>query len=89
MGNTKKKLSERDYQQTLQHAYNKEDASLSVNGFVTGVIGRKVVRSLATTTLANDTEVFAFSENGTALYTITVVYSDDTLETLLSVERTA
>ncbi len=89
MVETKKQYSELDQQQLFKKAYNQEAATLGIDGFVAGMVGRKIERSLTTTTVANDTEVFSFSENGTLLYTLNVVYTDDSLGTLLSVERTA
>ena len=89
MAKTSKGLSERDSRQIDQHIYNEVNASVTVDGFVVGKVGHKVERALGTTNVANDTEVFTFSDGGTVLYVISVVYTDDTLGTLLSVERTA
>lgn len=89
MSHTTKPLSERDANQTLQSAYNEVDATISTSGFLTGKVGHKVSMSITTTTITDDTEVYEFSNDGTALYTITVIYTDGTRETLLSAERTA
>lgn len=89
MSNTIKTPSPLDGNQTLQSAFNDVDATLTVNGFLVGKVGRKVVVSLATTNVANDTQVFSFSENGTALYTLQLVFTDSSLATLISAERTA
>jgi len=89
MATTKKSYSDLDQQQIFKRSYNEESGTLGVDGFVAGKVGRKVVRSITTTNVANDTEVFTFSENGEHLFTIQVVYADDTLATLVSVERTA
>lgn len=89
MADTTKQFTELDQQQVLKKSYNKETATLGVDGFIAGKVGRKIVRSVETTTVLNDTEVFAFSEDGQDLYTLKVVYSDASLETLVSVERTA
>jgi len=86
---TKKNFSDLDQQQIFKRLYNDESGTLGVDGFVVGVVGRKIERTVVTTTVTNDTEVFTFSENGSAVYTIKVIYSDASLETLLSVERTA
>lgn len=83
MANTSKDLTDRDYQQTLKHSYNDVDGTLSVNGFLVGLVGRKVTRTLTDSI----TEDFEFSENGTVLYTLRLVYTDSTLSTLVSAER--
>lgn len=89
MANTDKRLSERDGIQTLQSSYNDVNATLGVDGFIVGKIGRKVELTISTTNVANDTEVLNFSELGTPLYEFTVIYTDGSRETLLSAERTA
>lgn len=89
MSITQKPLSHLDYEQTLQSSYNDVNATLSVDGFLTGKVGRKIELAISTTTIANDTEVYSFSENGTALYTLTIVYTDGSRAQLSSVERTA
>jgi len=89
MAESTKPLSEYDYQQVFQKAYNKESSTIGIDGFISGVIGRKISVAISTTTIADDTETYSFSENSKALYTITVIYTDGTRETLLSVERTA
>jgi hypothetical protein len=86
---TKKPLSHLDYEQTLQSSYNDENATLSVDGFLTGKVGRKVEVSISTTTVLDDTEVYNFSENGLALYEITIIYTDATRAQMISAERTA
>lgn len=89
MANTQKRLSERDANQTLQASYNDVNDTLSVDGFITGLVGRKIVVAIQTTTIANDTELYSFSENGTPLYQIKIIYTDGTRTQLLSVERVA
>lgn len=86
---TLKRLSNHDADQTLRLSYNDIDASHTVNGFLVGVVGRKVIMAISTTSIANDTETYAFSENGTALYSIKVIYTSGTRDTLLSAERVA
>lgn len=89
MGVTAKRLSDQDANNTLRHAYIPEDGTISVNGFIAGKVNRKVDVAIQTTTIANDTEQFTFSESGTTLYIIKAIYTDGTRDTLLSVERTA
>lgn len=89
MSITQKPLSHLDYEQTLQSSYNDVNATLSVDGFLTGKIGRKVELAISTTTIPNDTETYSFSENGTALYTLRIIYTDGTRAQLISAERIA
>lgn len=87
MAITQKPLSHLDYEQTLQSSYNDENATLSVDGFLTGKVGRKVELAISTTTLLNDTETYSFSENGTALYSIRIIYTDGSRALMISAER--
>jgi hypothetical protein len=89
MSITQKPLSHLDYEQTLQSSYNDVNATLGVDGFLTGRVGRKIELAISTTTIANDTETYSFSENGTALYTLKIIYTDGTRAQMVSVERTA
>lgn len=86
---TLKPLSERDGSQTLKGSFNDVNDTLSVDGFLTGLVGRRVDLAISTTTLPNDTETYAFSENGISLYTIQIVYTDGTRSTLLYAVRIA
>lgn len=84
---TQKPLSHLDYEQTMQSSYNDVNATLSVDGFLTGKVGRKVELAISTTTIANDTETYSFSENGTALYALRIIYTDGTRAQMISAER--
>jgi hypothetical protein len=84
MSNTTKNLSERDYQQTLRHSYNDINGTIGVDGFVVGKVGRKIVRSIISTT----TDDFEFYESATLLYTIRIIYTNAAHDDLVSVERT-
>lgn len=88
MAESTKRLSEYDGQQVLQKSFNTEGSTLGVDGFVVGKVGRKIDRSVTTTTITDDTEVYSFSEDGNLLYVLTIIYTDGTRESLLSVERT-
>ena len=89
MSHTTKSLSDRDGSQTLQSAYNDVDASLGINGFLVGLVGRKIEQAISTTTISGDTSTFSFSENGKLLYSLKIIYTDGTQGTLLSAERIA
>lgn len=86
---TEKPFSQRDPQQVLQATMNDVDDTLTVNGFLVSVIGRRIDVTVTTTNTTNDTQNFAFSENGIALYTLKVVFTDNTYSQLLYAERTA
>jgi len=87
MAITQKPLSHLDYEQTLQSSYNDENATLSVDGFLTGKVGRKVELAVSTTAVLDDTETYTFSENGTPLYQIQIIYTDGTRSLMVSAER--
>lgn len=87
MSNTSKQTTNYDYEQTIKRAYNDVDATVTTNGFLVGVVGRKVTQTISTTSVSGDTSTFAFSENGTALYSIKVIYTDGTQATMMSAER--
>ena len=89
MAESTKGLSEYDSSQVLQKSFNKEGATLAVDGFLVGKVGRKVNIATATTTVTDDTETYTFSEDGSTLFILTLIYSDGTRATLLSAERTA
>ena len=84
---TQKPLSHLDYEQTMQSSYNDVNATLSVDGFLTGKVGRKVELAISTTTIVDDTETYSFSENGTALYALKIIYTDGSRALMISAER--
>lgn len=89
MSFTKKALTDKDPGQTLQGSFNDEDNTIGVNGFLVGLVGRRIDLTITSTTVSGDTENYAFSENGTALYTLKIVYTDGTRSQLLFAQRTA
>lgn len=89
MSITSKQTTQKDADQAMRASYNDVNATQAVDGFLVGKVGRKVTQVVSTTTIANDTETFTFSESGTNLYTITIIYTDGTRTTMLSAERTA
>jgi hypothetical protein len=82
---TTKPLSEKDYSQTLQGAYNDVDKTLSVNGFIVGKVGHRITRS-DYLTVGDD---YSFYDGATLLYTIRVIYTTSSKSILSSVERIA
>jgi len=89
MNSTTKLASNLSHENTLRSAHNEVTATLGVSGFVTGKIGHKITQTVTATNTADDTLVFTYTDSGTQLMVLTVVYTDGTRETLLSVERTA
>lgn len=89
MSKTQRELTKKNEANAIQAAFNDSDASLSVQSFVTGKVGRKITFALAATTVTDDTQVITFEEDGETLYVLTLIYTDATLNTLISVERTA
>lgn len=88
MSATQKRFSEFDQNQIFKKSYN-DAGTLSVDGFLTGLVGRKVELTISTTTVLNDTQTFQFSENGTTLFVLKVIYTDNTYATMISAERIA
>lgn len=78
-----------DGAQTLKESYNQVNATLSVDGFLTGLVGRRVDLAISTVNVANDTETYIFSELSVPLYTYQVTYTDGTRTTMLFAERIA
>ena len=89
MSITTKQPTKLDYEQSIQEAYNDVNATLSVDGFLTGKVGHKVSLALAMTTIPDDTEIYTFEDNGTILYQITIIYTDNSRSLMVSAERTA
>ena len=89
MGTTQKEVTHFDYQQTLKRSFNDADHGMLTSSFLAAKVGRKIVQTIATTTVANDTIIFDYMENSINLYTIKVVYTDGTQSVMLSCERTA
>lgn len=86
---TLKPPSDLDHTQNVQRSYNDVNSTLSVDGFLTGLVGRRVDLAISTTTIANDTETYTFSENSVTLYVYVIVYTDGTRSTMLHATRTA
>jgi len=88
---SQKPYSDLDATQTQQAAFNDNTFSHLVDGFLSGIVGRRITLTISTTTIPNDTENYAFSENfGTIpLLTLQVVYTDGSRTQLLYAQRTA
>ncbi len=89
MSTTVKPLSDRDASQVLQASMNDINSTVGVDGFLVGLVGRKIVLAISTTTIANDTETYTFSESGTTLYVLKIIYTDGSRNVMLSAERIA
>lgn len=87
MSITQKAPSDLDFSQTLQGSFNDVDSTLGVNGYLVGKVGRKIVMAISTTSVANDTETYTFSENGTNLYALKIIYTSGTRDVMISAER--
>lgn len=85
--NTAKPQSNMDAPQTLKLSFNDINATLGVDGFLTGLVGRKITLTLTTTSVNNDTEIYAFFEGNTPLYSIALVYTDGSRSQMVSAER--
>lgn len=89
MAITKKQPTHLDFQQAVRQSYNDVDSSVTNSGFLTGKVGRKITQVISTTTVTNDTVDFSYLEDGALLYTLRIIYTDGSQNTLLSAERIA
>lgn len=85
MSITTKPPTKLDYEQAIQGSFNDMNSTLSVDGFIVGKVGHKVVRTAPSGTV----EVYSFYDNSTLLYEITITYTTSTKEEIAQVERTA
>lgn len=85
MSLTTKPPTKLDYEQAIQGSFNDMNSTLSVDGFIVGKVGHKIVRSEP----SSSSEDYSFYDNATLLYTIRITYTDALKQTLLSVERVA
>lgn len=85
MADTTKKMSEKDFQQTLRGAFNDVDKSFTTGGFVVGKVGHKIVRTLTSSTV----EKYDYYDGAVLLYSIQVTYTSGALTTVSEVERIA
>jgi len=83
MPNTTKPASDLDSGQTLQNSFNDVNSTISTDGFLVGKVGRRFDLAISTTNVSNDTETYSFSESGTTLYVIQIVYTDGSRNTPL------
>lgn len=85
-----KNMTQKDADQTLRAAYNDVNATVGVDGFLTGAVGRQITQTIATTTVPDDTLLFDFYEEAGAvhLYQLTLIFTDSTYATLISATRT-
>jgi hypothetical protein len=81
-----KKMGSLTGDQVLSYSYN-ETGAICTEGWVTGMIGRKVAFSFGTTNVLNDTQLITYIELGVTLLTLANVYSDGTRSLLLYTER--
>lgn len=87
MSNTIKPFSEFDNQQIHQKSFNQESGTIGVDGFLAGLVGRRIDLAISTTTIGSDTETYSFSENGTPLFSYKVVYTDGSRSLILYAVR--
>ena len=88
MSHTVKPFSDLDQNQMFKKSYS-DAGTFAIDGFLSGLVGRKVVQSTSTTTVPNDSITFTFSESGVTLFVLKVIYTDATYATMISAERTA
>lgn len=86
---SQKQASTLSSENVLRDVHSSVDNSLITNGFLVGKVGRKIQSVISTTIVTNDTNTLTFSEDGTTLYVLRIIYTDDTQSTMISAERIA
>lgn len=87
MSNTTKRFSEFDHQQTLTGSYNDVNATLGVDGFLVGKVGRGFEVETVSPTVEN---YHFYEDNGdTLLYTLQFTYDNSDHDNLIAAYRTA
>ncbi len=87
MSNTTKRFSDFDHQQTLTGSYNDVNATLGVDGFLVGKIGRGFEIEAVSSTIDN---LHFYEDLGdTLLYTLQITYNNSTHDSVISAYRTA
>lgn len=87
MSRTTKPPTKLDYEQSIRGSYNDVNSTLSVDGFVVGKIGHKIV--LETPEGEANVEEYSFFDGDVLLYKIRVTYTTELKLILSSVERIA
>jgi hypothetical protein len=88
---SQKPYSDLDASQTVQASFNDNTFAHLVDGFLSGLVGRRIDITVTETNVPGDTQNFAFSEQFGAypLLTIQIVYTDASQATMLYAQRTA
>lgn len=97
MSLTTKQPTKLDYEQSIQGAYNDVNATLSVDGFLTGKVGHKVELAVSDEDLGSgetlNKEIYTFKDKVdgvyVVIYEITIIYTDSSRSQMVSAERTA
>ena len=87
MSNSSKSITKRDANDVLKYAFNEEGRTLAIDGFLAGKVGHKITLALSTTSVSDDTETYTFSDNGTDLFALKIIYTDGTRQVMSSAER--
>ena len=85
MAESQKLLSVHDHQQNLQFAFNMEEKTFGVDGFLAGKVGHKITRVLHSVT----EEDYSYYDGSSLLMTLRITYVDSSLEVMVSAERIA
>jgi hypothetical protein len=73
----------------LRDVHNSDDNSIITSSFVVGKVGRKIESAISATSVPDDTQTVTYSEDGTVLYVLRIIYTDGTRSEFSSVERIA
>ncbi len=81
---TTKKMSDQSGNNALRGAYNDQDSTLAVSGFISAKQGHKIVRSAVSPTI----DTYSFYDGSTLLYTLQITYNNSSHDEIDLVERT-
>jgi hypothetical protein len=86
-----KPYSDLDANQTVQASFNDNTFSHLVDGFLSGVVGRRITITITETNVPGDTQTIVFSEQFGAypLFTLQLVFTNATQATLMYAQRSA
>ena len=81
---TTKKMSDQSGNNALRGAYNDQDNTLAISGFVNAKQGHKIVRGVVSPTI----DTYSFYDGSTLLYTLQITYNNSSHDEIDLVERT-
>lgn len=88
MSGTTKKVSDYSDENVLRQVHVPEIGSISTTGFLQLKPGHRITPTIVTTTIANDTQRYIYSDSGAVVLVLDIVYTDGTRTQVLYYENT-